>query len=51
MKRWIDSLLNWMGHNETHALEEYLSQSANVADLERRMREWELKHKDGFYLP
>jgi hypothetical protein len=52
MKRWITSLLNWIDHAESRELESYLSQSANPADLERRMREWESKDRQFLsYLP
>ena len=52
MKRWISNLLNWIDHAESRELENYLSHSANPADLERRMREWETKgHQFPNYLP
>ena len=41
MKHLIDSVLNWFKQRETRQLERYLAESANTADLERRMREWE----------
>ncbi len=41
MKHLINSVLDWFKHAETRQLERYLAESANVADLERRMREWE----------
>jgi hypothetical protein len=50
MTRWLDSLLNWMNQTETRALERYLAQSANVADLERRMRDWEKNQGGRCYL-
>jgi hypothetical protein len=41
MKHLIDSVLNWFKQAETKQLERYLGESADSADLERRMREWE----------
>jgi hypothetical protein len=41
MKHLIDSVLNWFKHAEARQLERYLAESANNADLERRMRECE----------
>lgn len=41
MKHLINSVLDWFKHGETRQLERYLAESANAADLERRMREWE----------
>ncbi|HTS53646.1 MAG TPA: DUF3563 family protein [Burkholderiales bacterium] len=47
MKNWISSILSWIEHAETREMEKYLAQSASLADLERRMREWE-KRQQGF---
>jgi hypothetical protein len=41
MKHVIDSILNWFKQAETRQLERYLSESADSADLERRMLDWE----------
>jgi hypothetical protein len=41
MKHLIDSVFNWFKQTETRQLERYLAESANSADLERRMRDWE----------
>jgi hypothetical protein len=43
MKRLITALLAWIERADDRALEEYLSRSANVAELEWRMREWETR--------
>jgi hypothetical protein len=43
---WISNLLNWIDHAESRELENYLARSANLADLERRMREWETGKKE-----
>jgi hypothetical protein len=51
MKKWLSSLLNWVEHSETRELEKYLAQSASPADLERRMREWEQRHRSFNFLP
>jgi hypothetical protein len=51
MKNWISSLLSWIEQAETREMEKYLSQSASIADLERRMREWEKRHQGFNYLP
>jgi hypothetical protein len=45
MKRLLQSLLDWFDHAESRDLERYLAQSANPADLERRMRDWERHHR------
>ena len=51
MKNWISSLLSWIERAETREMERYLSQSASIADLERRMREWEKRHQGFNSLP
>ena len=43
MTRWIKTVLEWIDRHEERALEEYLAQSANVAELEWRMREWQTR--------
>jgi hypothetical protein len=43
MRRWIDNWVSWMVRDEQRELERYLAQSANISDLERRMREWETR--------
>jgi len=45
MRKWLSSIMHWIEHSETHQLENYLAQSSSHADLERRMREWENKHR------
>ena len=51
MMKLLSTILNWVEHSETRELEKYLAASASPADLERRMREWEHKHKSFNYLP
>jgi len=51
MKKLITSFLSWIEHAETREMEKYLSQSASISDLERRMREWEKRHQGFNYLP
>jgi hypothetical protein len=51
MKKLISSLLSWIEQAETREMERYLSHSASISDLERRMREWEKKHQGFNYLP
>jgi len=51
MKKWLSSILEWIEHSETRQLENYLAQSAGPADLERRMRDWETKHRGFNDLP
>lgn len=46
MKHLIDSVLNWFKRAEMSQLERYLAESANNADLERRMREWERRTRN-----
>jgi hypothetical protein len=43
MKRLITALFTWIERADERALEEYLARSANVAELEWRMREWETR--------
>jgi hypothetical protein len=50
MARLIHRLFDWMDQSETNALERYLAQSANVSDLEQRMRQWERTHSGRVYL-
>jgi hypothetical protein len=50
MARILERLLNWADRPQTRALERYLAQSANVSDLERRMREWESTQGGRVYL-
>lgn len=51
MKKWLSSILEWIAHSETRELETYLAQSASASDLERRMRNWEAKHRGFNHLP
>jgi hypothetical protein len=46
MKHLINSVLDWFKHAEARELERYLAESANAADLERRMREWEKSNRN-----
>jgi hypothetical protein len=43
MKNFINLLFAWIDQAEARALEAYLARSGNVAELERRMREWETR--------
>jgi hypothetical protein len=43
MKQLINRLLAWIDRVDERALEAYLARSGNVAELERRMREWEMR--------
>lgn len=51
MRNWISSVLNWIERAESRDMEKYFAQSTNIADLERRMREWEKKQQGSGYLP
>ena len=51
MKNWLSKIIHWIEHSETRQLESYLAQSASAADLERRMRDWESKHRGFDQLP
>ncbi|MEO8631588.1 MAG: hypothetical protein ABI612_26360 [Betaproteobacteria bacterium] len=51
MKKWLSNILSWIESPDTRDLERYLAKSANPADLERRMREWEKNHQGFNYLP
>jgi hypothetical protein len=48
VKRLMAALVNWIHETDARAFERYLAQSANSADLERRMREWEARHNRSF---
>jgi hypothetical protein len=48
IKRMLGALVNWIQEADARAFENYLAQSANPADLERRMREWESRHNRSF---
>jgi hypothetical protein len=43
MKRLMTALINWIERADERALEDYLSRSANVAEVESRMREWQTR--------
>jgi hypothetical protein len=51
MKNWLSSIIRWIEHSETRQMESYLAQSASPADLERRMREWDSRHRGFNSLP
>ncbi len=51
MKNWISSVWNWIERAENRDMEKYFAQSTNIADLERRMREWEKKQQGSSYVP
>jgi hypothetical protein len=48
VKRLMAALVNWIHEADARAFERYLAQSANGADLERRIREWEARHNRSF---
>ena len=50
MKNWISSVLSWIERAEARDMEKYFAQSTNIADLERRMREWEKQQQGSSYL-
>jgi hypothetical protein len=50
MRKWIENWVNWVMREEARDLERYLAQSANISDLERRMREWEKRQATRGYL-
>lgn len=47
---WLNTLLekfdSWSTRLETRAMENYLSKSQNVADLENRMKTWQYANQD-----
>ena len=51
MKNWLSSVLSWIERAETRDMESYFAQSANIADLERRMRDWEKKQQGSSHVP
>ena len=51
MRKWLSTIIQWIEHSETRQLESYLAQSVSPADLERRMRDWETKHRGFGHLP
>ncbi len=50
MKKLLSFILSWIEHAESRELEKYLAQSASIADLERRMREWEKRYRGFNYM-
>jgi len=48
VKRLLAAMVNWIHEADARALEKYLAQSANGADLERRMRDWERRRNRSF---
>ena len=52
MKNLFETVLSWFNTDENRELEAYLSRAANPADVDRLLREWEIKKdKSLFYLP
>jgi len=51
MRKWIENWVSWVVREESRELERYLAQSANISDLERRMREWEKRQVNRLDLP
>lgn len=51
MKNFLQSVFSWLNTDENRALEAYLSQAANAADVNRLMRQWENRNKASFHLP
>lgn len=45
MAQLIQTLIGLFSTAQESDLERYLAQSANLADVERRTREWEAKHR------
>jgi hypothetical protein len=43
MSHWINRIIAWMDRSAERDLERYLARSGNVAELERRLREWEMR--------
>ena len=46
MAQLIQTLIGLLSSTRESELERYLAQSANLADVERRTREWEAKHRE-----
>jgi hypothetical protein len=44
MSHWINRIIAWIDRSDERDLERYLSRSGNVAELERRLREWETRN-------
>lgn len=49
MAQLIQTLLSMLSTHRESDLERYLSQSANLADVERRTREWESRSRQSHY--
>jgi hypothetical protein len=43
MSYLINRLIAWIDRSHERELEEYLARSGNVAELERRLRDWETR--------
>lgn len=46
MAQLIQTLISLLSDSRESDLERYLAQSANLADVERRTREWEARHRE-----
>lgn len=43
MSYLINRIIAWIDRSHERELEEYLARSGNVAELERRLRDWETR--------
>lgn len=50
MKNFIHNLLHWFSDGDAAVLDRYLSQATNVADVERLLRQWENRDRQGLRL-
>jgi hypothetical protein len=49
MSQLVQTLIGLLSKNRESELERYLAESANLADVERRTREWESKHRESHF--
>ncbi|MBX9963155.1 MAG: DUF3563 family protein [Burkholderiales bacterium] len=49
MSQLVQTLIGLLSQTRESDLERYLAESANLADVERRTREWESKHRESHF--
>lgn len=49
MPQLVQTLIGLLSQTRESDLERYLAESANLADVERRTREWESKHHESHF--
>lgn len=49
MSQLVQTLIGLLSNPRESDLERYLAESANLADVERRTREWKSKHRESLF--